>query len=377
MKSHVELITTPTSDTPGSAVLVHFDDQRYIFGQFHEGLQRALLERGIKLSKIRDLFITGRTEWANTGGIFGLILTLADGANSSAAARAEEENKKADRAKELEAEVRPQPKSKKTKASTSADGGQSAAVPIPTLRLHGGPNLVHTLATARSFIFRQGMPLNVEEFSETEGFLGEQRKPDFEDKHIKVWAMAIQPRTHDQDTAQPHPKSPRKRSLGDYIEGQRSTEDDEHFSKRVTTPAQDQDRSRSYEKIRHNVGGVMFNYYWRYDCLVETPLRDVKMPATIFVRDPETKKLSRYRDSAPGLDTLASDTMVLVRQAWPGALIDTLPPTRPSKVAMSYILQTHQRRGKFRPNEAKRVGVPTGPWKARERDTRRRTDSHS
>ena len=39
---------------------------------------------GARLLKVSECFITGRTEWRNTGGLIGMILTLADAAASSA-----------------------------------------------------------------------------------------------------------------------------------------------------------------------------------------------------------------------------------------------------------------------------------------------------
>ncbi|GKZ39783.1 hypothetical protein AbraIFM66950_001198, partial [Aspergillus brasiliensis] len=83
MKFYYEILTTPTADTPGTTVLLHFPDKRYFFGQLSEGTQRACTERGIKITYLTDVFLTGQIQWGNTGGLIGVILTLADGIASS------------------------------------------------------------------------------------------------------------------------------------------------------------------------------------------------------------------------------------------------------------------------------------------------------
>src|SRR5687768_1491515 len=37
MRSYVQIITTPTADTPGTTLLLHFDNKRYIIGNVSEG----------------------------------------------------------------------------------------------------------------------------------------------------------------------------------------------------------------------------------------------------------------------------------------------------------------------------------------------------
>ena len=78
MKVQCTVVTTPTSDTPGTCILLHFDSKRYLFGYIGEGAQQAFVERTIRLTKISDIFLSGRTEWQNTGGLVGLILTMGD-----------------------------------------------------------------------------------------------------------------------------------------------------------------------------------------------------------------------------------------------------------------------------------------------------------
>ena len=62
MKSHIQFLTTPTADTPGTTLLIHFDNKRYIIGNISEGTQRAFVEYGARLIKVSYIFITGKTE---------------------------------------------------------------------------------------------------------------------------------------------------------------------------------------------------------------------------------------------------------------------------------------------------------------------------
>ncbi|CAK37256.1 uncharacterized protein An01g10760 [Aspergillus niger] len=153
MKFYYEILTTPTADTPGTTVLLHFPDKRYFFGQLSEGTQRACTERGIKITYLTDVFLTGQIQWGNTGGLIGVILTLADGIASSNNALELLAREKEERSKE----------SGQANATSKKEHGMSYAVHdgqlVPqrgTLTIHGGRNLTHTLATARRFVFRKG-----------------------------------------------------------------------------------------------------------------------------------------------------------------------------------------------------------------------------
>ncbi|KAH2185827.1 hypothetical protein KXW61_008891 [Aspergillus fumigatus] len=349
MKFYYQVLTTPTADTPGTTVVLHFPEKRYFFGQISEGTQRACTERGVKLSYLTDIFLTGRTEWANNGGLIGVILTLADGLASAA-------NALELTAREKEAKGRGgQPvKQQAQQQDAQADRG--------TLTIHGGRNLTHTLATARRFVFRKGMPVFTREYdSESLSKSGSQARtadpfeqPTWSDRNIKVWAMPIRPSPSQRSgraSPQVGPQSPRKRSLDEFQE--------RHADK----PALSQ-RTRD-QIMRQSVISDMFNSSWRMDALVETPLAEVKMPAVMFVRDPETKDLKPYHGPAPGSDKPLPDIKVLVRQPWPGAGVEKLPPTTRCDEAVSYIVRNHDLRGKFDPQKAKELNVRAGPNFAR------------
>ncbi|GIJ83398.1 hypothetical protein Asppvi_002218 [Aspergillus pseudoviridinutans] len=351
MKFYYQVLTTPTADTPGTTVVLHFPDKRYFFGQISEGTQRACTERGVKLSYLTDIFLTGRTEWANNGGLIGVILTLADGLASAASALELT-------AREKEAKGRGGPHVKQQSQQQQQDGQADRG----TLTIHGGRNLTHTLATARRFVFRKGMPVFTREYdSETLSKSGSQARaadpfeqPTWSDRNIKVWAMPIRPSPSQRSrrtSPQAGPQSPRKRSLDEFQE------------RDADKPALDQ---RAQDHImRQSVISDMFNSSWRMDALVETPLAEVRMPAIMFIRDPETKDLKPYNGPAPGSDKPLPDIKVLVRQPWPGASVEKLPPTTRCDEAVSYIVRNHDLRGKFDPQKAKELKVRAGPNFAR------------
>ncbi|EAW07207.1 ribonuclease Z [Aspergillus clavatus NRRL 1] len=356
MKFYYQVLTTPTADTPGTAVILQFPDKRYLFGQIAEGTQRACTERGIKLSYLTDIFLTGRTEWANNGGLIGVILTLADGLASTAsaletAAREKEANR-------LKQGGKPAPSGKQQQPSAQPQDGQAESE-RGSLTIHGGKNLTHTLATARRFVFRKGMPVFTKEYdSETlaKNATGAAdaadpfEQPTWADLNIKVWAMPIHPSPQSR-VASPLPPRPRKRSHEEFQE------------RDVDKPALDQHTQDQI--MRQSVISDMFNSSWRMDALVETPLVEVKMPAVMFVRNPETKDLEPYKGPAPGSNEPLPDIKVLVRQPWPGANIEKLPPTTRGHKAVSYIVRNHDIRGKFDPVKAKALKVRAGPDFAR------------
>ncbi|KAJ6031715.1 hypothetical protein N7540_002447 [Penicillium herquei] len=348
MKAFWQVIATPTADTPGTAIYLHYPDKRYIFGQVSEGFQRACTERGAKLVNLNDVFITGRTEWANTGGLIGLILTLADAIASGNAAIEEQNRKKAARKAALQ--DTPEEKRPAVAHTQNPNRGQ--------LTIHGTTNLTHTLATARRFVFRKGTPVFTKEY-DFEAIAGQTRgdaedpfeKPTWTDHNIKVWALPIRPQASSPTTFNPptqvRPQSPRKRSLDEFRES------DE--------PKTELDQKAQAQLMRQAIVTDMFNSTWKMDTLIETPLAEVNMPAAMFVRNPETKDMEPYNGPKPGEGKPLPDVKVFVRQPWPGAKIESLPPTSPSQDALSYIVRSHDNRGKFDPKMAKALKVKAGP----------------
>lgn len=352
MKFYYQILTTPTADTPGTTVLLHFPDKRYFLGQVSEGTQRACTERGVKLTYLTDVFLTGRTEWANTGGLIGTILTQADGLASSAQALEEaENNNKAQRGGQVT-------ENKKHGAAYAVHDGQTVAQ-RGTLTIHGGRNLSHTLATARRFVFRQGMPVFMREYDSVDRLLGSTAEDPFEepswsDNNIKMWAIPVKPTGSDSGAGAGAgagaSHSPRKRSLDEFQEDHRDGGQTDEL-----------DRRTREQIVRQAVVSDMFNSSWRMDALVEVPLAQVNMPAAIFIRNHETKRIEKYNGPAPGSDEPLPDIKVLVRQPWPGATVEKLPPTTRSDEALSYVVRNHDIRGKFDPKKAQALKVRKGP----------------
>ncbi|KAG9532951.1 hypothetical protein KCU93_g727, partial [Aureobasidium melanogenum] len=340
MRSFFQFVTTPTADTPGTTLLLHFDNKRYLIGNIAEGTQRASVEQKVRLLKVSELFLTGNTTWERTGGLIGMILTLADAASSSAhASLLETKRKLVNKLERQGAEI------------NDEDITEQAAREVKDrtrLSIFGGPNLNYTLATARRFVFRKGMPVDVHEFGHD---LAQDPSPSVEptwsDDNIQVWALPISPVSK----ALSGSSSPRKRSYDELNEQEVSN---------TRAPLHHADKEKAL-MMSKAVVAEMFDSSWRMDALVETPIKEVQLPATLFVRDSETHKMTKYTGPMPGGKEPVPDIKVLVRRPWPGALIESLPPTEPAKVAMSYIFRNHIQRGRFQPSKAAALGIEKGP----------------
>ncbi|CAK3859612.1 related to purine nucleotide binding [Lecanosticta acicola] len=354
MKSQVQILTTPTADTPGTSLLLSFDNKRYLIGSLAEGTQRASVQMGAKLLRVTECFLTGRTEWSNTGGMIGMILTLADQSSTSQASSQEEALKKV-RAKAQRLGIA-NDKEKMRQLEDEAKMGT-----MSSLKIFGPPNLNHTLATARRFVFRKGMPVDIHEIRDGKSPGPNEDgewSPFWADENMKVWALSISPiRTASPSNRTPTAVSPRKRSI-DEVDAV------ENGTRTSAIDALDA-RERNYLTVKAVVS-EMFNSTWRLDTLYETPLSEVRLPATIFVRNRETHKIETYRGPKPGDKPVPDPNMtVLVRKPWPGALVESLPHTEPAKEAISYIFRNHMQRGKFHPERATELKVPKGKsWAA-------------
>ncbi|KAF1347935.1 hypothetical protein BDV97DRAFT_299269 [Delphinella strobiligena] len=341
MRSYLQFLTTPTADTPGSTLLLHFDNKRYLFGSIAEGTQRSSVQTGIRLLKVSEIFITGKTQWKNTGGLIGMILTLADAATLSAATSAEDARKK------LLTKLRREGNDHVNEAQI-ADQLTRERKERTRLRIFGPPNLNYMLATARRFVFRKGMPVDVREFAHTDSDASK-CSPTWSDENIDVWAMPIVPgpgrpsHIHQSNGA----GGPRKRSYDELMGTQTANDDDPTYSEKASMMAK-------------SVVSEMFDSTWRLDALVETPINEVKLPAALFVKDEVTGKTVKYTGPMPGGTQPVPDIKVMVRRPWPGVLVESLPPIEPAKEAVSYIVKNHFQRGKFRPQRAMELEVEMG-----------------
>ena len=302
---HLQFLTTPTADTAGQSAILHFDGQRYLFGHVGEGTQRACIQRGVSLKKLNNLFITGKTSWETNGGLIGLILSRADVHTSDV---------------------------------------QGASGKKPALHVHGGPRLLHSLACARRFVFRTGAPLLIHESLPHPA--DQLSGPSYIDENVRVWPLALSaPRKDVLGIAQnaQSPGSPPVEGDGFVPESQGNLDNEQAARKEIV----------------HN----MFDSVWRRDRLVESELKDVNMPATVWLRNPETKDLeSFFCNTMQDAPHIRPSQVVAVRNPWPAALVGDLPVASnlPSNVAMSYIVRGHSQRGVFDPKKAEALGVPRG-----------------
>ncbi|KAK7736995.1 hypothetical protein SLS53_006751 [Cytospora paraplurivora] len=324
MLNWVQVVSTPTADTPGACILLHFDNRRYIFGHIAEGTQRSMNQRKVGLSKLDEIFLTGPVTWRNAGGLLGMILTIAD-----------------------VVALQNVPDDNARKQKKRQDQGLST---IPSLKIHGAENINQMLATARRFIFRKGLPLKLQEIRhDSQLDQNESRDPDFEDANVKVWSVSLKPEE------QAKPQS-RKRSHDDMI----AEEDTEPTKSNVTSqPAEEAEMNR---KIVKSVVDHMFDSDWEIDAMVETTLHRVKLPAAIFVKG-EDGKIKKYEGPMPGDSGPVPDIPVLTRTPWPATRISRLPPTSPSTQSICYIVKGQPRRGKFNVQEAQKHGVAKQDYK--------------
>lgn len=330
MSYSVHTITTPTADTPGTTFLVRTQKRNYVFGGIAEGTQRAMAEMGTRMTKVQDFFLTGKMDWANTGGLLGLTLTLADSASSSYETSMEA-------------------------WETSKTKRKTAEPERPKLNIYGPPNLNHTLATARRFIFRKGVPITATEYSDLAPSRDQsgQISPSWQDDYINVWALSVAPLQQNLDAGEESALSER-RELYD-----RTWNTFEEFQ--APDNESPEDRELRYRRIRQAVVDYMFNSNWNFDTLIEQHISQVAFPATIFVRNPDTHHIEPYRGPMPGGEEPLPDVKVLTRTPWPGAKVLALPPTKPAPESVSYIVRTNKLRGTFDAKRARELGIKPGP----------------
>ncbi|CAG5144156.1 uncharacterized protein ALTATR162_LOCUS1492 [Alternaria atra] len=331
MSCSVEIVTTPTADTPGTTLVLRTPSKHYVFGNLAEGTQRAMVQQGTRLLKAQDFFLTGRAEWKNMGGLIGMMLTLADSSTSSYTTAMDMFRQGQERGKKGE------------------------APPKPHFDIYGPPNLKHTLATCRRFIFRKGIPINATEYVKQSPQKDENGAivPTWQDASIKVWALSVSPRVSELDTQAEAELEKRRQHFDTQLNTFDAFQAPENESP--------EDREVRYGRIRTATIKYMFDSNWRMDTLVERHISEVEMPAAMFVRNPDTHGYEPYQGPKPGGSDPLPNITVWTRTPWPGAIILALPPTRPAPECVSYIVRSHPSRGQFDVARAKALGVKPGP----------------
>lgn len=340
MHSTLEFVTTPTADTAGTTIIVRSQtNKHYVFGSQAEGLQRAVVQQGTRLLRVKDFFLTGRTEWKNVGGMAGMMLTMADATATSYAnsmviwEKAKERGRRAD------------PPQK------------------PQFNIYGPPNLNHLFGTCRRFIFRKGVPITATEYTATTASPSSSsngNKPEgayppvFDDDFLQVWALPVLPKSNPTDP------------LADAeLEGEILQWDlnnntfEAHQAPPNETP---EERHARHQRIRSDTVKLMFDSSWTFDTLVERHISEVEKPAPpLFVRKVDGQGFKPYTGPRPGGSAPLPDMNVWMRTPWPGARYTSLPPTRPALESISYIVRTHGFRGSFDVKRAKELRVNPGP----------------
>jgi ribonuclease Z len=331
MSSSIEILTTPTSDTPGTTLVLRTASKHYVFGSQAEGTQRALVQQGTRLLKAQDFFLTGKAEWNNTGGFVGLMLTLADASSSSF-----------EQAMEL--------------YRNAQQRGKKAPEPTrPRFNIYGPPNLKHTLGTCRRFIFRKGIPIHAIEYRDKPVDKDDTGDipPTWQDVNIQVWALAVSPTGHQPDVQAEADLAARQHDFDTRL-----NVFEDHQAPANESP---EDREARYDRIRSATLKFMFDSNWSFDALVERHISEVQMPAAMFVRDPNSQGYQPYTGPKPGGSEPLPDITVFTRTPWPGANILALPPTKSAPECVSYIVRTLPARGAFDVARAKALGVKPGP----------------
>lgn len=338
MKCVLEVVATPTIDTPGTLLALHFDDKRYLIGNLAEGSQRACLQHGLGLKKVDEILLTGPTRWESMGGMLGMILGMADVKKASEGSKQENEKVKQEARMGRAANG-------SHNGSTTSSRKDAAADGLPSLMFHGAPNLNYAIATARRFIFRTGMPLIATEHTPSASDVNEAVAPSipptWSDDKLHFWAMPLQPKSVVVSAGSGSPTRSRKRSFHEINDQGDADETEEPLPKRIVKQ--------------------MFDSNWSVDDFVSMPLKDVKLPATVFIRDSFSGQKIQYTGPLPGGEEPVPNLTVLVRKPWPAVQTNFLPPSEPSPVSVSYIIRNHPQRGKFQPDKAKALGVPKGP----------------
>ena len=361
MSSHIRIITTPTADTPGTLLELFFNNKRYLIGQIHEGAQRAFIQNSAKFAKFSDIFVTGRTEWANAGGLLGVMLTMADVISGSVASvkadlkkkvekgeaelanlkqkdLGDSEGRKAKNAKEIIEKLYKQLAENRSKLRNNEN---------PHIRVHGSANLTYLFATSRRFVLRNSMHVEVlEHYHRPSHDVSADRPADWADDHVRVWTLPVDPKIP------APPKSAQNRHSAEYAL-RFDNVDDGGYKDDYTDEFAEMEQTR---QTSAEVVDQVFNSGWSKWQVEQKFLSEVHDGTTIFLENADEVTRTEAKSF-----TGEENPKVWVRKPWPGNRDMSLMGVKLRKIAMSYIFKTHPQRGAFRQKEAERLGVEKGP----------------
>lgn len=336
MSTYVELATAPSADTPHTCIHVRHERCQYVFGRIAEGTQRALNARKISFAGTSQMFLSGPVGWDQMGGLIGFLLSTAS-ATSAAAAEAAANN--------IEREKR----GLKVKNTIGQTG----------VGIHAGDNISHVLASSKGYIFRQPLHLRLHEYQDQDdirarGSTTDIMEPDWQDEQIRVWKIP---------TTRARSSSPPKRRHSDSERPEQAP--------RENGPAKQWQASEDYRLAKFIIEEDLFNGSGRDQSLVETTVGALESTDTALIRDPNGI-MKVYQPSSDGdLGLSASQKVWKISPSPPAKGSDPflvkglrLPRATYTTKSMSYIMKTHDRRGKFDRAAADALGVPKANFKS-------------
>ena len=339
MLGFIEIISMPTADTPGACLVLHFENKRYLFGNIAEGTQRLVQTRKLSLIRLAHIFVTGTTSWRTVGGLVGMILTLADMHGTSQLNKAKATGTKTD--------------------GTKTDGTKTE---ITSLGVHGGPHLLHTLATARKFALRTTYPVIPYEFRQnTRSHESDSMNPDFEDEYIRVWKFRLSC-IKSSDPSQPSAsrdkghiskklrRTPPSDSAGSESEGEYNPVHQLDLDQ--LSPETDGANQMLREDIVHSMFGPRNHSPQFREMMLHDVLRN--LPRITSVLRPNAQGELEPYELKRG--EIQENIKVFVRQT-PRTGFNELPPIQRGIASMCYIVKTHTTRGRFDPVAARALGV--------------------
>ncbi|RVD87518.1 uncharacterized protein DFL_001749 [Arthrobotrys flagrans] len=356
MKSYVELVTVPSRDNNSTLLMLHFDEKRYVFGQVAEGTQRMLGQNTVKMSRISEIFLSGKTEWSTTGGLTGLLLTMGD----------------AKAIRDLERQQQLEKKQAKY-AVANPDGSMINPYPPPPepkgLTIHGGKNILSTMATTRNFVFRENSGIHFHEYDFVEGNVI------FRDEFVTVRPLRAFPRQGGSParTAEEN----RLRDIEDIDLGSREQlknivdamwngqpgslkvgkDDEDYVISLMTRLKEDEERTRNEKAESSGLPNKNHNI----DIEGESPPKRLKLDSEQTKGDEEPSWDDILEASEPAKPVPEFSASRPLRRPWPATYTRSLPGTIPGTSALSYMISIAQVRGRFRPDIAKKLGVKPGP----------------
>ncbi|KAK6497412.1 hypothetical protein TWF481_011821 [Arthrobotrys musiformis] len=358
MKSYVELVTVPSRDNNSTLLMLHFDEKRYVFGQIAEGTQRMLGQNTVKMNRIGEIFLSGKTEWSNTGGLTGLLLTMGD----------------AKAIRDLERQQQAEKKQARYSVA-NPDGSMSNPYPPPPepkgLTIHGGKNILSTVATTRNFVFRENSGVRFHEYD----FVG--GNVIFKDEFVTVRPLRAFPRQIGGESPTGRSEENRLREIEDIDLGsheqlkgivdamwngqpgslQVGKDDEDYVISLITRLKEDEERVRN-EKARPKAPS---NKSHNIDIEGESPPKRQKLESGQTKGDEEPSWDNILEPPEPAKPVPEFSASRPLRRPWPATYTRSLPGTIPGTSALSYMVSIAQVRGRFRPDVAKKLGVKPGP----------------